>query len=654
MNENRRGTLEEASDRLDEQVTMQNLQKQLTAREAELQRVNEELTRASNELARAKKELARGVAECRQTEEALRESEERFRLLVEHSHDVLYSADATGMIEYVSPGMSRFGYTPEELISKHFGEFVAPEQIEQVIEAFETGTRSGTSYPTVFQFLKKDGSRVWVEVVGRSIFDQAGRTVRQIGVMRDITERKLHEEITRSLELLLETLDAECWIKDRDGIYEYVNRAFERQFGVKRQDLIGQDDAYVFGEENAQMLRENDRRVMDSRETQSIEEAGYLPDGRHATYVTRKTPIIDADDNVTGICGVGIDITHQKQIEKELRESEEKYRDLVERISEVIYTVDTKGELTYISPAIVSLLGYPPSEVIGRPFSEFVTPEDLEKMQDSFQQLSVGLEAGPNEYRLMTKAGEVRWIRTSSQPVVEGEQVTGVRGVLTDITDRVRAEAQLERAAADAERERLSRDLHDSVTQTLFSIAAIAEVLPGTWERDRDKARRGLDNLKEQTQGALAEMRTLLLAWRPEALQDSDLGELIHQLGDAMAARTRMPVTTTVVGECYPPVDVKLAFYRIAQEALNNVVKHAGASRAIVRVECTGEQVTLSINDNGRGFDLEAVGSHQLGLNIMRERAEAVCAVFAIANEPGHGTEVTVAWNVASQTAENS
>jgi signal transduction histidine kinase len=124
---------------------------------------------------------------------------------------------------------------------------------------------------------------------------------------------------------------------------------------------------------------------------------------------------------------------------------------------------------------------------------------------------------------------------------------------------------------------------------------------------------------------------------------------MIHKLGNAMAARTRTPVTTTVVGECHPPVEVRLAFYRIAQEALNNVVKHAQASRAIIRLECTGERVILSINDNGRGFDPEAVRSHRLGLNIMRERATAVGATFAVASEPDSGTEITVTWEDAGQ-----
>ena len=191
------------------------------------------------------------------------------------------------------------------------------------------------------------------------------------------------------------------------------------------------------------------------------------------------------------------------------------------------------------------------------------------------------------------------------------------------------------------------------MTQTLFSIAAIAEVLPDIWDQDPDKARRGLGDLQQQTQSALAEMRRLLVSSRPGALLERDLASLIHELIDAMAARTRMPITATVVGECRPPADTKLALYRVAQEALNNVVKHAEASRAIVRLECTGEQVTLSVSDNGHGFDPDGVKPDQLGLGIMRERAEAADVALVVDSEPGYGTTVTATWNATSQTAEN-
>ena len=111
-----------------------------------------------------------------------------------------------------------------------------------------------------------------------------------------------------------------------------------------------------------------------------------------------------------------------------------------------------------------------------------------------------------------------------------------------------------------------------------------------------------------------------------------------------MVSRSKTPVTTTVIGECDPPPEVKLALYRIAQEAINNVVKHARAGKAIVRLQCTKARTTLSIADDGRGFDPGGVMPHHLGLQIMHERAAAVDAVLAITSKPGDGTEVAVTW----------
>jgi two-component system nitrate/nitrite sensor histidine kinase NarX len=245
---------------------------------------------------------------------------------------------------------------------------------------------------------------------------------------------------------------------------------------------------------------------------------------------------------------------------------------------------------------------------------------------------------------VVAASGEVRWIRISSQPIVDGDQVTGVRGVLTDISERVLAGEQREEAAAAAERERLARDLHDAVTQSLFSVSAIAEALPVVWERDRDAARRGLEELRQLTQGALAEMRTLLLELRPSALTEQRLDLLLHQLKEAMAGRTRVPVTVHVAGDCALPPEVRIAFYRIAQEALNNTTKHARAASVKVELDCRPEYARLRISDDGRGFDPEHIQPGHMGMDIMCERAQAIGAAFWVESQPDQGTQVEVEW----------
>jgi len=218
------------------------------------------------------------------------------------------------------------------------------------------------------------------------------------------------------------------------------------------------------------------------------------------------------------------------------------------------------------------------------------------------------------------------------------------------------------------ERSRLARELHDAVTQTLFSASLVAEALPTTWENDPQEGRELLQELRSLSRGALAEMRTLLLELRPAALVETRLEDLLRQLGEAASGREGIPISVQVEGMAELPPDVQIAFYRITQEALNNVVKHARAHQASVRLcyHCkdqpatshtteakqpqeTGLSVLLSISDDGRGFDPTQITHDRLGLGIMQERAQAIGATLTVESQPGHGTRVNVLWKQASK-----
>ncbi|MEJ2555222.1 MAG: response regulator [Anaerolineae bacterium] len=207
-----------------------------------------------------------------------------------------------------------------------------------------------------------------------------------------------------------------------------------------------------------------------------------------------------------------------------------------------------------------------------------------------------------------------------------------------------RLRSQIRQAAASAERERLARDLHDAVTQTLFSASLIAEAIPRVWERHPAEGRDGLDELRQLTRGALAEMRTMLVELRPTALTEKPVGELLRHLTEAVTSRTRIPVTLRVEGDTSLEPDVQIVLYRIAQEALNNVAKHSGARQVLISLRCQPRQVSLEISDDGRGFDPGDVLPDQLGLGIMRERAESIGAEIRIASQPERGTQVEVHW----------
>ncbi|MGB7538376.1 MAG: PAS domain-containing sensor histidine kinase [Anaerolineales bacterium] len=199
--------------------------------------------------------------------------------------------------------------------------------------------------------------------------------------------------------------------------------------------------------------------------------------------------------------------------------------------------------------------------------------------------------------------------------------------------------------AALQERQRLAQNLHDAVNQSLFSAGLIAEVLPRLWERDQEEARRSLEDLRRLTRGALAEMRALLAELRPNTLTDSELGDLLRLLSNAFTGRTNIPVALSLNGEGGLPAEPQVAFYRICQEALNNIAKHAKASRVEIALCRDGEALELHIRDNGCGFvTSEPALSGHYGLGMMRERAEAVNAELTVSGRPGHGTEITLRW----------
>jgi len=208
-----------------------------------------------------------------------------------------------------------------------------------------------------------------------------------------------------------------------------------------------------------------------------------------------------------------------------------------------------------------------------------------------------------------------------------------------------RLRQQFEQAATLAERQRLARELHDAVTQTLFSANLIAEVLPQLLQENPDEFYQRVADLRRLTRGALAEMRTLLLELRPGALLETPLRDLVRQLVEAITGRTRLDVQFTAEGGQHVyPAEIQMALYRIAQEALHNVVKHARARTLRVALTTRPALVRLTVEDDGQGFDPQDVPPDHFGLPIMRERAASIGAALDITSQWNGGTRVSVLW----------
>ncbi len=225
-----------------------------------------------------------------------------------------------------------------------------------------------------------------------------------------------------------------------DGTYRYVNNAFAKGVGKPLDEIIGRKIWDVFEKDEADKRFAIIKKVFTTGKIEEIEVRVPLPSG-DTYYLTTAKPILNDFGAVETVICTSKNITKRVYAEKALRKSEEKYRDLVENMNEVIFIVDKSGFLAYVSPAVESILGYTPSEIIGKSIQEIIHKEDLQFVMARFQKALSGIKI-PTEYRVYKKSGEVCWVYSSSNPIFDEKGVCGIQCLLTNIDDRKRAEEE--------------------------------------------------------------------------------------------------------------------------------------------------------------------------------------------------------------------
>ena len=424
-------------------------------------------------------------------------------------------------------------------------------------------------------------------------------------------------------------------------------------------------------------------------------EKRYVRKGGEVYWVRLTNSVVRAPDGQPQYFVTMVeDINERKHSVEELRKSQARFQALFDNVAVGIAVMTLGRRPIAFNAATERIIGYSLEELQDVDPRTLAVPEDRPMDVELFQELISGKRNSyVMERRYLHKNGRAFWARVNYSLVrdLEGRPDYLV-GIIEDIDEqkraaerlaeqeadyllmlqhrvnertyeleqtnqrlqheieqRVRIEKELaERAAQEAvtaDRTRLARDLHDAVTQTLFSASLTAEVLPDLWEMDVEEAKKSTEELRQLTRGALAEMRTLLLELRPATLTQTRLSDLIKQLCEAFIGRSRLPITLTIEGDSPLPPEVQVAVYRIAQESLNNVFKYARATQVQVNLYISPTSVHFETSDNGIGFDMANSKPTSLGLRIMSERAEAIGADFQITSRIGSGTCVTVTWN---------
>ena len=361
-------------------------------------------------------------------------------------------------------------------------DFVHPDSRPVVRERVQRMLASGQAEPLLEErFQRLDGTPVEVEVAAGP-FTYLGQPAIQV-VFRDIAERKrLRKELDHSQAqqaAILAALPVAVYSAEVPGNLDamWMSSSIEHFTGFPAERFMTEPHFWssrLHPDDREETLASY-RTAIETGEAR-VEYRWQVRDGSfrwlsdHAVGVARH-------ESTMHVIGVIADISERRLAEQALRDSEEKYRDLVEKIGEAIFTVDIDGTLTFISAAAHRIIGFEPAELMGRHFSSFIHPEDLPALVDSFERTIKGT-LHPSEYRVVHKTGGHRWVRSSSQPILHGEQPVGLRGVLVDITERREAELALQHYARRLE------SMHD-IDLAILAARSLKEIATAALQRLR-------------------------------------------------------------------------------------------------------------------------------------------------------------------------
>jgi PAS domain S-box-containing protein len=610
---------------------------------------------------------------------AIRESEARYRQLVERVPAAVYVAEPgpTGAWTYVSGQIERMlGYTPEELMGDPtlWERLIHPDDRDRVVgtevdvarAAERPGALEGLLLATEYRMVARDGRVVWFRDEASFLPSEGDAPLMQ-GLLLDITERKEAEERLRETNEALQTLIKSSPLAivalDLEGIVTRWNPAAERIFGWTEGEAVGRRAPWVPDERRpdheALMARLRSGQVLSG-----VEAARFRKDGIPIQIRISAAPVKDADGTVVGVTSLIADITEQKAAEEALQQSEAMAAGVVESSVDCIVVMDHQGRIVEFNPAAEGTFGHSRDEMLGRKVAELMPARYRDRHAAGVIRL-----VSTGESRILGNRIELSGLRADGTEFPAELTITRVArkeppqfiGVLRDITERKRSEEEVRRtlerlrrtdeerrrllsrvvAAQEEERRRIAGEIHDDSVQVMSAVGIRLDMLHRYVQEEAQV--RVVEELQRTVRTAVERLRQLMFELRPPALDRDGLVAAVRQYLDRAQEEDGLAFTleNRLLDEPDPPT--RLALYRVVQEAVTNVRKHAEATSASVTIDQREGGTVVTVTDDGVGFEAseESPPGH-LGLSAMREHAEIAGGRLSIRSRPGAGTTVEV------------
>ena len=538
------------------------------------------------ELEQRVKDLEREAQILGRTASALERSESRYRTLLKNIPQKVFYKDTNSVYVAVNPSYAQdFDTRPESFVGKTDHDFFPSELADKYRCDDRRVMDSGETVEFEESYLH-EGLKKAVHTLKSPVYDEEGSVVGILGIFWDITDRKQAEDALRRSEeryrLLTENATDVIWTMDMNLCFTYMSPSVKNLRGYSAEEALSQniDDVMTpaSAQRCAQMLAQEleieKQEDKDLSRTRTIEVEHNCKDGSTVLSEVKMTFLRNPDGEALGILGITRDISERRKAEQEVRESEERYRNLVENINEVIYTTDTNGTITYISPVIESMSGYSPAEALGRRITEFIHPEDLKHLRKQFEQVLSGI-VGPREYRFLSKSGEIFWARTNTRPIQEEDHVLGTQGSLVDITESKNLEAQLQHSQKMEAIGTLAGGIAHDFNNILAAIIGFTELeLLQALEATRLEA--SLKQILHAGKRA-RDLVNKILSFSRRTNQERKPTDLAESVRDTLELlRASLPATIEIIQDIRVDKGMVLADSTQIQQVLMNLIANAG------------------------------------------------------------------------------
>jgi PAS domain S-box-containing protein len=515
--------------------------------------------------------------------------------------------------------------------------------------------------------------------------------------LQDVTERKQAERATSLLAAIVGCSDDAIISKKLDGTITSWNKSAERLFGYTAEEAIGQHITLIVPWERRSEEEEILRRLARGQRVDHFETVRRRKDGSTLEVSLTISPIRDAEGKVIGASNVARDVTEQKRMERALRESEERFRAIVETTPECVKLLSAEGTLLHMNSPGLHMVGADSAkELVGKSVYDLIAPEDRDRFKAFNESICKGKQ-GSLEFEIVGLQGKRRHMETHAAPLRNPDGTIVHLAVSRDISERRRAEELLRGSeenyrklaqtldaqvrartreleqrnadvlrqaeqvtdlsrrllhAQDEERRHIARELHDSAGQTLTVLGMSLAQLVQKTARSSPALATEAENIRELMQQLHREIRTTSYLLHPPMLDENGLSFALSWYIEGLRERSDVAISLSVSEEIGRlPGDMELAIFRVVQECLTNIHRHSGSKTASIRLARDSDAVVVEVQDAGRGIseqklaELESGGSG-VGIGGMRERVRQLGGSMKIDSD-GSGTRISLTVPVA-------